>query len=389
MELVGLGLMACSSGAKKDDENVAFAKQQKITQDFERANQMLDDGKSTEAAALYDRIVLENPTNPMQNMIIYNAGLAYLQGGNCPKAGDRFRQVIRLTNNKVPPLEGRALLGLSDIYTCLGQDTKAITTLVQISQGKYQLPEEVTAAEIPAKLAGAYARIGNVKEGERYYRIAEKGLSRLQSGLRENQRREDLSRTLFMMGNISQLNTKTMKSGDYFATVRALQKYLYKSVEMNSKTWSPQAFEMIMQAYRQTWDYIDEIHPEKGEDEAITNRAQKKSQIELAQTAIQSLRYLYQERIPNPDEPVSVKQLMERLRSEETRLRNFIATNIVGTGLTREAVEAQALKRSGRVLNPDPILERESLTRKAPLRTSRSLRTSPKKPEGAESASGE
>ncbi len=352
-------------------------------QDFEQANQRLDEGKATEATAIYDRLIVENPSNPMQHMILYNAGLAYLQAGNCPKAGDRFRQVIRLTNKKIPQVEGRALLGLSDIYTCLGQDTKAVATLVQVSQGKFELPTEINAAEVPAKLAGAYARIGNVKEGERYFRIAEKGLIRLQGTLRDNQRHDEMSRILFMMGNIMQLNTKTMKSGDYFATIRALQKYLYKSVEMNSKAWSPQAFEMILQAYRQAWEYIDDVHAEESEDAAVATREQKRLQLEIAQAAIQSLRYLYQERIPNPEEPVVVTQLMERLRSEETRYRNFIATHIVGTGLTREAIEAQGLKRGGRVWNPDPILEQESRTQKAPVRSSRSLRTSPSKAQGS------
>jgi hypothetical protein len=268
------------------------------------------------------------------------------------------------------------LLGLSDIYTCQGQDAKAIASLLQVSQGKFDLPPEITSAEVPAKLAGAYARIGNVKEGERYFRISEKGLLRIQGGLRDNQKRDELSRILFMMGNLTSLNTKTMKSADYFATVRALQKYLYKSVELNSKTWSTQSFEMILQGYRQIWDYIDGVPLEKFEDQTLAHRAQKKNQLELAQSAIQILKSLYQERLPSPDEPTIVVQLMQRVKSEESRFRTFIATNIIGTGLTKEALEAQSVKRAGRVLNPDPIFEQEIKEKKVPVRSSRSVRTS-------------
>lgn len=342
---------------------------------------MLDEGKSTEAAELYDRLVIEYPSNTIEPMIVYNAGLAYLQGGVCPKAGDRFRQVVRLSNKKIPQLQGRALLRLSDIHTCLGEDSKAVATLVQLSRDKYGLPPEISAAEIPAKLAAAYARIGNIKEAERYFKIAEKGLSRMQDGLKDADKRSELSRILFTMGNISQLNTKTMKSGDYLATIRALQKYLYKSVEMNSKTWSTQSYEMILQAYRQAWDYIDDVTVPKNDDDQISDREKKRQQVTLAQEMTQTLKSLYQERIPSPDEPEIVVKLMARLKQEETKYRNFVATNLVGTGLSREALEAQSLKKLGRVLNPDPILEFQAIQKRDPVKSSRSIRTAPPHPQ--------
>jgi hypothetical protein len=293
-----------------------------------------------------------------------------MQNDDCEAAAERFRKVIRMTANKSPSIHARAQLRMSDVYTCMGEDSKAITSLIAVHRSSTALPIEIAKAEVPAKLAAAYARLGNNKQATAFFRLAEKGLLELQSSLRDPASRKDtLAKTLFLMGNIDQINAANMSADDYIATVRALQKYLYKAVELDSRAWSTQSLEQISRAYDGAWAYIDRVQLDASTGDAGQAQQKKKSeQVRVAQQALQAIKGLYMERVPDPQEPKVVADLMKKMKTHETRLRNYIATNIVGTALTPEALEAEGVKRAGRVLNPDPILEQKAQKKTRPTK---------------------
>jgi hypothetical protein len=119
--------------------------------------------------------------------------------------------------------------------------------------------------------------------------------------------------------------------------------------------------QQILTAYDGTWAYIDRVQMDVSTGDA--GQAQQKKtneQVRVAQQALQAIKTLYMARIPDPEEPAVVVDLLKKMKTHETRLRNYIATNIVGTALTPEALEAEGVKRAGRVLNPDPILEQKA-----------------------------
>jgi tetratricopeptide (TPR) repeat protein len=354
-------ITGCSHSDKKAGLSEVQAKQDSAIADFEKANRLLDENQHEEAAKAYDRLLVDYPGNQLDMVILFNSGIAHYQAKNCELAAERFRKVIRLSNTNYVSFKARALLRMSDVYTCLGQDNKAITNLIEIHRGRYSLPPEIVQAEVPARLAGAYARIGNNKEAERYFKIAERGLIQIQNLMKESKKgREILAKTLFTMGSINQLNVQTMGSEDYFSTIVALQKYLYKAIEYNDPSWSKQAFDQVMQAYQNSWQYIERVPLAENPDVAIAERQQKIEQLRVAHLALYGLKQLYSERIPDPNESEIVGLLLQKIKQEENKLKNFVATNIVGTSLTPEALKAESIRRVGRVLNPDPILERRA-----------------------------
>lgn len=363
-------LLGCSVFKKNDDASDSTgdfaAKQGKMFADFEKGNRLLDENKPEEAAVVFDQMIVDNPVSQIETLVIYNSGIAHLLIQNCELASERFRKVIRLSAKTAPTIRGRALLRMSDVYTCLGEDNKAILTLVEIVKGKFDLPVEVIRAEVPAKLATAYARMGNIKEANRYFQIAERGLVQVETSYRNPQERtKAMGMTLFLMGNTSQINIQSMSSDEYFATIKSLQRYLYRAVELNAEPWSEQAAQQIMQLYKNTWSYIDRVPPgpSASANVKIGERERRQEQVRVAQVALQSLRSLLSERIPDKNEPSGVKQLIQLAKTEETKLRNYLALNIVGSELTPEAREASALKRQGQVANPNPVLERQAKKR--------------------------
>lgn len=366
-------LASCSSVEKKDGSLNSAKKQDQLLLNFEKGNKLLDQNKPEEAAVVFDQLIVESPTNQLETLIVYNSGISYLMALNCDLASDRFRKVIRLAAKTAPAIRGRALLRMSDVYTCLGDDNKAIAALVEIMNGKFDLSLEVIKAEVPAKLAAAYARNGNIKEAERYFKIAERGLVQVETSYRNPQQRiTAMGMTLFLMGNISQINIQNMPSDEYFATVKSLQRYLYRAVELNADPWSEQASQQIMQIYKNTWAYVDRITSGPTTSENANNiglREQSQERTRVVLKALQTLQALFAERIADKNEPLGVKQLIQLAKSEELKIRNYLASNTVGSELTPEAREASALKRPGRVANPDPILEE-----KAQIREKKALR---------------
>lgn len=354
--------VSCTHVEEKEGLDQVQAAQEKVIEEFERGNKLLDEKNPAEAAKVYDDLILKYPTNQLDTLIIFNSGLAHMQNDDCATAAERFRKVIRKTANNSPAIHARAQLRMSDVYTCLGEDSKAITSLIAIHRASSPLPIEIAKAEIPAKLAAAYARLGNNKQAAAFFRSAEKGLLELQNSLRDPAVRKDtLAKTLFLMGNIDQVNTANMTAEDYLATISALQKYLYKAVELDSRAWSVQSMEQISRAYDGAWAYIDRVQMDVSTGDAGQAQQKKKSeQVRVAQQTLQAIKTLYMERVPDPEEPQVVSDLLKKMKTHETRLRNYIATNIVGTALTPEALEAEGIKRAGRVLNPDPILEQKA-----------------------------
>lgn len=360
-------LVACSAAKKQNDLSAATKKQDQMFLNFEKGNGLLDENKPAEAAVVFDQMIVDSPTSQLDILIVYNSGISHLLAKNCEVAAERFRKVIRLTAKTVQAVRGRSLLRMSDVYTCLGDDSKAITALVEVAKGKFDLSVEVVKAEIPAKLAAAYARIGNLKEANRYFQIAERGLVQVETNYRNPQARiKAMAMTLFLMGNISQINIQTMPSDVYFDTVKSLQRYLYRAVELNTEPWADQAAQQIEQIYKNTWSYIDRVPagPSATINAQVGERERRQEQTRVAQAALQSLRALLSERIPDKNEPAGVKQLIQLVKNEETKIRNYLALNIVGSDLTPEARAASALKRPGQVANPNPILEQQVIKRK-------------------------
>jgi tetratricopeptide (TPR) repeat protein len=369
-----LNLIVCSlvivSCAGKTTKEVAYSvdayeRQEKAIEEFDNINKLFDAGQYADAAPKYDALLRNSTVNNLDALIVFNAGLSYFLAGDCVTASERFREVVRRTKAaNSPAMRARALLKLGESYVCLGEDNKAIVNLLESYNSNKNMPIEIGKAELPARLAAAYARIGNRKMAEAYFRIAERGLIEVQIKTEKNsvELKKTLAKTLYTMGTITQIDIQKMSGDDYFETLRALQKYLYKAIEMEEATWSQKAYEDLNWGYNNLWKYVEDVRAEAGEDRISAREIQSKKLV-LVQNALVALKSLYYERIPREDDPQMIQSLVAKMQQHESRMRNYIATNIVGSSLTASALEAQSIQSAGRVLNPDPILERQAVQR--------------------------
>lgn len=346
--LLGMVLVGCASTESKSPEQIVYEEERSVIQKFEDANRLLDDKQYEAAAKAFDQLRVANPTSQLDYFIIFNAGIAYQSMNDCVTAAERYRQVIRLTS-KLPKTQTLARLRLGDTLICMGDDKKAMVTLVEVYNNRKHLTPEVGEAEVPARLAAAYAREGNKKMAERYFKLAEAGLAKVRASKNmPKDQRDIMARTLFLMGNMGQLNPKTLTGDDYLTTVKSLQKYLYQAVEMNVSDWSQEASRQIIEAYDKAWHYLDAEEAVTSNDKLLDERRVREKKIALANAALAGIKGIYSTRVPSPDEPQIVKDLMSELRKQEAKIEGFIALNSVGNLRTEEAKKLESVKREGR-----------------------------------------
>lgn len=355
---LGALVAGCAGSVTKSPEQIAADNQKKAIEDFEAANRLLDNKQYEEAAKAFDRMRVDNPTSQLDFFVIFNAGIAYQSLNDCATAAERYRQVIRVAK-KSPRTQAMARVRLSDTLICLGDDKKAMVTLIEAYRDRKNLPPEIGEAEVPARLAAAYARDGNASMAQRYFKAAEAGLAQVRNSKRmPKEQRETMAKTLFLMGNMNQINPATVSSEDYFTTVKSLQKYLFRAVELNVPEWSTQASQQITEAYDKVWHYLDAVQPPESDDQGFARRQAKAQKVSVAKSALAALRELYKERVPDPQEPPTVKALLSDLRKQEAKIEGFMAMHVVGSEKTLEAEKFESVKREGRVKNPDPTLEK-------------------------------
>lgn len=328
---------ACSSAKKAEEDKQEMAEEMKRPR-FEQGLKALDNNRFADAAKVFDGLLVSKPGTELDLITLYNSGAAYEGMGDCPKAAERLREVVRSSAGKFKRIEAQAFYRLSFMYECMGQDNKSIAALLDAKKRSSDLSFAVANAEIPARLAAGYARIGNRQKALEYFALADKGLKKIIAQEEGRRQHEILAQSLFYMG---QLNPAQRKGeGDPIGFLQGLslqQPYLLQSVEMNSTPWSTKAHDDLTTAY-------DNIFKFKIEDE--------KTRRDFYTRAIQTCNELIRIRSPKADP--AIDQVYAKVDRTLSQLNSEMAKVAESNRLTPEAQKRDSLKRQGRLVDPEP-----------------------------------
>lgn len=332
-----LTLAACSSSG--DKKNAVDLKAGEPNPAFERGLRALERQEYEEAARLFDRILVSQPGTELELVTMYNSGAAYEGLGNCPKAAERFREVVKASAKNFLRMEAEALFRLSLMYECLGQDTKAVAALLDARKRGKQLAPEVANAEIPARLAAAYSRLGNRDKALEYFEIAGQGLKAIVARSTGSTRpqTELLARTLYLMGKLNPQQRRAEASPDSFMQSLSMQQpHLLQAIEINHPVYSPKAADDLEIAYENIWKYRLESPQEKRQ---------------FYERGLQVSRELRRLRLPDAN-PL-VDEVYAGLDKTDARLNAELAKLAVTTRQTPESEKREGLKQQGRLVNPN------------------------------------
>jgi tetratricopeptide (TPR) repeat protein len=349
-------LPGCSLFGLKKDPVVAEGEQPPkidpdLMADFNMGVKALDEERYPEAEGVFKTILTENPTNRFQLVVEYNLAAAYEGQKRCKEAGRGYRKVARASLGKFPRIEAQALYRLSFSYTCVGADEKAVVSLLDALRRKKHLQEEIAVAEIPARLASAYARLGNNEKAEVYYSDARRGIQYLRARFKNRRSLNDiLAKTLFLMGRIAPIENRVQSNSiEYLSGLEYLQAYLLQAVEMNSEKWSPKAAEQISRAYDLVFKVVE--NP-VGKPSRLSEQQKLRRNYQIATEALANLKLLKKNILPNITNNDKLVRLRAAVVERESKFKEFLALNTNETPLTENAEQKEGLKRDLKLKDP-------------------------------------
>lgn len=316
---------------------------------LENAQKSLDLGRYNDAKILFKDFQFKYPRTKYLFTSKIGEMDSFIGLGEYDEAVKIGRDIIvrNLTDN--PSIAALVMYKLSFAYEAMGDEAKAVSSLLDAKKFADELPPFVAHAEIPARLASLYARQYRTAEVNQYLDEAEKGIERLRTTSKDREM-PWLGKTYVQMGMIS---TNQLSSDNYeniVASQKAVQKYLLRALKLNDARWSEQALLKLRENYGA---FSIQISLEKNSD--------RRSQLAGDFYDLIAESKLYRPRkISNQFE----SEFFQYLAMLEKDTERVIYSNTPRNFLTPESESLNSLKRTGSMPNGRalPAGEKSSIT---------------------------
>lgn len=357
---VGLASMSCALWNSTLDSALAIFEDPHVSDGptaYRRGVRQLEQEDYRGALASFEESLRVEPTSKHTQVTHFNMGRAFEGLGFWQEAEEKYRAVARATT-RAPKLQTLALYRLSFCHEAKGDDPGIIASLVDTLARETLLPDEIAAAELPARLAAAYARVGNSDAAMTYYERAEAGISRLRGGADGRSVPEWLPRTLYYMGRMS---LRSVSWVDFESTLRPFGKaqlYLLQAAELGTGSWSRSATSELMRVYTEALDIVRAPPGQASDDDVVERRRSQERQWEMIEVTLEHLRRLRAARPPaEKNRSEQVDEIFAFVSKMERSLLDLLDQPLAGAGLTAEA-KARRERVRGRTVRPDDSLER-------------------------------
>lgn len=336
LPLMFLMLAGCSSAPSKTDGGGAQVHQvgENAQDKFEDGMQALNQKNYAQAAEIFDHLADDHPASQFDLISIYNAGLAHEMMGDCKAALHRYRQIVQGSTKTFQRILSQALYRMSMAYECLGNEKMTILALLDTSRRSRYLPDEVAKAELPARLAVAYARTGQRQRALHYFKMASNGLKKvLSSRSRSSAEAALASRVLYSMGQLTVPQRNLTAAPDAYLKGLSLQQpYLLQSAELGYKPYSINAADDLKFAY----ENVLKLVPAKDADARV-----------YLENALQDMAELKKIRLPESGNLVN--EIFDVIGKQEKKVKARLVTLSDLTPLTPTAKKREGLRRKGHV----------------------------------------
>jgi len=366
----GVVSMAAKTGIV---EHVTTQAPAEAPQEYRRALLQMQEGKFQEAYDILSVYVQQNPTAAYTQSSELNMGRALEGLGRFSDAVTQYRKVAIATATVAPKLQAMALYRLSFCDEALGDDQQTVAVLHDLEgRAKFMSPE-IVRAELPARLAAAYARVGNFSRAIEEYKKAENGINQLK---RASQAQggvpEWLPKTLYFMGSLA---ARHVGWTDFETALRPLargQSYSLDASDLAIDPWSERASKDLISTYQDLWNAIQSAPLLSGADPLLEQRAVQEAKWTRATLLLESIKNLRVHKAPIATQTPQSQRIFDYLTILEGEISHILDERPAGEGLTPEAV-ARIRAIHGHVISPDNSLEEkflESAKEKMPLQKS-------------------
>jgi len=345
-------IAGCAMMARK---SVAIDPALKIQQESELrvAQNALDAQHPEEAEKAFTDFQIKYPVSVFYQAAQIGKAKALEQQGKWSEATDLYRASIEATRETQPKIAAQALYEISFCYENLGDEAHLIASLQDALRLKDSLQPEWAMAEIPARLAASYNRVGRMDEAQKYFKQADVGVTQLRAMRDKEATPEWVARVYYEMGlySTNQLAYENLQAS--LDTLKMVQIFSLRSVEANGEPWSHLASEGLQGNYRDIWNTIQDIPLNRSMDVGAAEREKLERQNDFVGQLLTLINDLKRYRTPEINaQNESLKSLMSLLKSVESQGSQFLNSSHLHTRLTPESVRRNALKKEGVMVEP-------------------------------------
>ena len=335
---------------------------------YQKGRQELEDGAYEQAETSLREFLASTPNSPFTLVAHYNLGRALEEQKKWELADGSYREVIAGAQNLAPKLQTMALYRRSFCLQALNQDAAVVATLNDVYVRRNHLGSQEAVAQLPARMAAAYARVGNFEESVRFFTEAEKGIDKL--------RRETggevpswLAQTFYLMGRTGVQKPNWESFSSSVRPMHRAQKYLVQAIESGVAPWHDLAAVEFMDSYQRLWQVIENSKPMAADEDALLQaRSLQERRWQMAAELLESLRISRTFFVPLETGPSPTVVKVLTFEGElESKLQETLREQLVGAGPTPESVQRRE-RVQGKVVAPTDELERTyRAKRKKPL----------------------
>ena len=325
---------------------------------------LLSDNKPEMALAAFQKFLTNHPQTTFETEAKFGEADAFRSLGQWSEASAVYREIIAERLVTHPELAALAMFEQANIAEALGNESEMLADLQGAEIHGAVLPAEIRLAALPARLAVAHTKLGQMNEAQKYRLLAEQGINQLRAqGLQPAQ----WAKLYFEMGSFSthQLATENFQASlDSFASA---QIFLLKSVEAGVPPWSDRALASIQEHYRDFWNLAMNPTISLGLDLGAQERM--KSELESSWLG-QIAKLLVQLKQNYKPEELAISAQEKTLRDFVTKLDDETQKRLMSTStalpLTIESQRRQGLRRGGIVHSVPtfPSEKAEKITKK-------------------------
>jgi tetratricopeptide (TPR) repeat protein len=341
-------LSACSSFQFDEVHGVPIDPQVRAEQEKEiaKADQALTAQDYAGADALYLEFQKKFPNSVFyQRAQLGRAKVLEFQG-RWAEAAELYRNTVEATRLHQPEIAAQALYQVSFCYENLGDEAGVLASLQDALQMQDHLRPEQSLAEIPARMAASYNRMGRTKEADHYFRQAERGIQQVRAAQNPENSAVWLSSIYYNMGVFSTNQVSLENLQPSLDTLKIVQIFSLRSSEEGGRPWSTMASQELIANYRDLWNTIQQIPLNKAMEQGAAKREQTEKQLNFTGQLLALMNELKQYRAPdasNAHEDAS--ELFNYITKLEKQAQIFLTAKGIRNPLTPEAESLGGLKR--------------------------------------------
>jgi hypothetical protein len=167
-------------------------------------------------------------------------------------AENLFREIYQVGRDIAPEYSTASLFELAKLNEKRGEFELALSQLKELEGKKSWLAKIKAELELPARLAGVYAALGQIRASENYAAQAEKGLSAYSTQIRPDQNPQWWAETYYRM---SSLPLESLDSNNWEAFAKRFEAslpFLIRSMEYADPLWSQRSLTTAETFFKRT-----------------------------------------------------------------------------------------------------------------------------------------